>query len=50
MLVTGDAATSSPEEDLARRYAGGALGATVQLVIGIVVGMAMFLALTPLMV
>ncbi|MDP9477561.1 MAG: hypothetical protein M3R38_18060 [Actinomycetota bacterium] len=50
VLVTVDAATSSPEEDLAGRYAGGALGATVQLVIGIVVGMAMFLALTPLMV
>ncbi len=50
VLVTVDAATSSPEEDLAGRYAGGALGATVQLAIGIVVGMVMFLALTPLMV
>jgi hypothetical protein len=49
-LVTVDAATSSPEEDLAGRYAGGALGAAVQLAIGIVVGMVMFLALTPLMV
>jgi hypothetical protein len=50
VLVTVDAATSSPEEDLAGRYAGGALGAAVQLAIGIVVGMVMFLALTPLMV
>ena len=50
VLVTVDAATSSPEEDLAGRYAGGALGAAVQLAVGIVVGMVMFLALTPLMV
>jgi hypothetical protein len=50
VLVTVDAATSSPEEDLAGRYAGGALGTAVQLAVGIVVGMVMFLALTPLMV
>ncbi len=50
VLVTVDAATSSPEEELAGRYASGALGAAVQLAIGIVVGMVMFLILTPLMV
>ena len=50
VLVTAHAATSSPEEDLAGRYAGGALGATVQLVIGIAVGVVMFLILTPFMV
>ncbi|HEV2092542.1 MAG TPA: hypothetical protein VGR18_05180 [Rubrobacter sp.] len=50
VLVTVDAATSGAEEDLAGRYAGGALGAAVQLVAGIAVGMVMFLALTPLMV
>jgi hypothetical protein len=50
VLVTVDAATSSSEEDLAGRYAGGALGAAVQLAVGIVVGMVMFLTLTPLMV
>ena len=49
-LVTVDAAKSSPEEDLAGRYAGGALGAAVQLAIGIVLGMVMFLSLTPLLV
>ena len=50
VLVTVHAATSSPEEDLAGRYAGGALGADVQLAVRIVVGMVMFLGLTPLMV
>jgi hypothetical protein len=50
VLVTVDAATSSPEEDLAARYAGGALGAAVQLVIGIAVGVVMFLILTRFMV
>jgi hypothetical protein len=50
VLVTVHAATSSPEEDLAGRYAGGALGAAVQLVIGISVGVVMFLILTPFMV
>ncbi|MBA3616308.1 MAG: hypothetical protein M3Q62_11180 [Actinomycetota bacterium] len=50
VLVTVHAATSSPEEDLAGRYAGGALGAAVQLVIGIAVGGVMFLILTPFMV
>jgi glucan phosphoethanolaminetransferase (alkaline phosphatase superfamily) len=49
-LVTVDAATSSPGEELAGRYASGALGAVVQLVVGTVVGMVMFLILTPLMV
>jgi hypothetical protein len=29
LLVTVDAATAGPEEDLAGRYAGGALGAAV---------------------
>lgn len=50
VLVTFDAATSGSEEDLVGRYAGGALGSAVQLVIGVVVGIGMFLALTPLMV
>ncbi len=50
VLVTVHAATTSPEEDLAGRYAGGALGAAVQLVIGIAVGIVMFLILTPFMV
>jgi hypothetical protein len=50
VLVTVDAATSSPGEELAGRYASGTLGAVVQLVVGVVVGMVMFLILTPLMV
>jgi hypothetical protein len=50
VLVTVDAATSSPEQELAGRYASGTLGAIVQLVVGIAVGMVMFLILTPLMV
>ena len=50
VLVTVHAATSSSEKDLAGRYAGGALGAAVQLVIGIAVGLVMFLILTPFMV
>jgi hypothetical protein len=50
LLVTVDAATSGPEEDLAGRYAGGALGAAVQFVIGIAVGVVMFLILTPFLV
>ena len=49
-LVTVDAAASSPGEDLAGRYAGGALGAAVQLVVGVVVGVVLFLVLTPFMV
>jgi len=50
LLVTVDAATSGPEEDLAGRYAGGALGAAVQFVIGIALGAVLFLILTPFMV
>src|SRR5215216_2290431 len=50
LLVTVDAATSGPEEVLAGRYAGGALGAAVQLVIGIAVGVVMFLIRTPFLV
>ncbi len=50
VMVTVDAATSGSEEDLAGRYGSGTLGAAVQLVIGIVVGMVMFLSLTPLLV
>ncbi len=50
VLVTVEAATSSPEEELAGRYASGALGAAVQLVIGIAVGVVMFLVLTPFLV
>jgi hypothetical protein len=50
VLVTVHAATTRPEEDLAGRYAGGALGAAVQLVIGIVVGIVMYLVLTPLLI
>jgi hypothetical protein len=50
VMVTVDAATSGSEEDLAGRYGSGALGAAVQLAIGIVLGMVMFLSLTPLLV
>ncbi len=50
LLVTADAAMSDSEEDLTGRFASGALGAVVQLVVGIAVGIVMFLALTPLMV
>lgn len=50
LLVTVDAATSGAEEDLAGRFAGGATGAAVQLVAGVVVGIVMFLALTPFMI
>ena len=50
LLVTVDAATSEPEGDLAGRFASGATGAAVQLVVGIAVGIVMFLALTPFMI
>ena len=50
LLATVDAATSRPGEDLAGRFAGGATGATVQLLTGLVVGAVMFLALTPFMI
>ncbi len=50
LLVTADAATSTPREELAGRYASGALGAAVQLAVGIVLGIVMFLILKPLMV
>ena len=50
LLVTADAATSGSERDLAGRFAAGALGAVVQLVAGVAVGVVMFLALTPLLV
>jgi hypothetical protein len=50
VLVTVDAATSNPEQELAGRYASGALGAAVQFVIGIVVGIVMYLVLTPLLI
>ncbi len=49
-LVTADAATSGSADDLLGRYGGGALGTAVQLVIGLVLGVVAFLALTPLMV
>ena len=50
LLVTVDAATSRPGEELAGRYAGGVPGAAVQLAVGIVLGMVMFLILRPFMV
>jgi hypothetical protein len=50
LLVMVDATTSGPEEDLAGQYAGGALGAVVQLAIGVALGVVMFLILTPFMV
>ena len=50
LLVTVDTTTSGPEEDLAGQYAGGALGALVQLAIGVALGVVMFLILTPFMV
>ncbi len=50
LLVTVDAATSRPEGDLAGRFAGGAAGAAVQLLTGVVVGTVMFLALTPFLI
>jgi hypothetical protein len=42
VVVALDAATSTADEDLAGRLADGAAGAAVQLVVGIVAGMAMF--------
>lgn len=50
LLVTADAARSGSGKDIAGRFAGGGTGALVQLAVGIVVGMLMFLALTPVMV
>ena len=50
VLVAANAATSGPGEDVAGRFAGGAIGAAVQLVAGIVIGLVMFGALTPIMV
>jgi hypothetical protein len=50
VLVTADAATSGSGEDLAGRFAGGTIGAAVQLVAGIVVGLVMFGIMTPVMV
>lgn len=50
VLVTADAATSGSGEDLAGRFAGGTIGAVVQLVAGIVLGLVMFGILTPIMV
>ncbi|CAN5654816.1 hypothetical protein BH24ACT22_BH24ACT22_06770 [soil metagenome] len=50
MLVTADAATSGSEEDISGRFASGAVGAAVQLVAGIVLGLAMFGVMTPIMV
>ena len=50
LLVTADAATSGAEGDVAGRFAGGATGAAVQLVVGIAAGIVMFLALTPFMI
>ncbi len=50
LLVTVNAATAAPGEDLAGRYASGARGAAVQLAVGVVVGLVMFLVLTPFMV
>ena len=50
LLVTADAATSRPGGEIAGRYAGGAQGAAVQLAVGVVLGIAMFLILKPLMI
>ena len=50
VLATVDAATTEPGDDLAGRLAGGALGAVVQLVAGIAVGVVMYLILTPFLV
>lgn len=50
LLVTVDAASFGAGDDLAGRFAGGATGAVVQLVVGIAVGIVMFLALTPFMI
>jgi len=50
LLVTVNAATSEAEEEVVGRYSSGARGATVQLVVGIVVGIGMFLILTPFMI
>ena len=50
LLVVVDAATSRVEDDLAGRFAGGVAGAAVQLLAGVVVGIVMFLALTPFMI
>ena len=50
VLVTVDAVTSGSEGDLAGRFASGARGAAVQLAVGVVVGLVLFLILTPFMV
>ena len=50
LLVVVDAATSRVEDDLAGRFADGVAGAAVQLLAGVVVGIVMFLALTPFMI
>ncbi len=50
LLVTVGAARFGSGEDVAGRFAGGATGAAVQLVVGVAVGIVMFLALTPFMV
>ena len=50
LLVVVDAATSGVEDDLAGRFADGVAGATVQLLAGVVVGIVMFLALTPFII
>ncbi len=50
VLVAVSAGTSGSGEEFAGRYVRGALGAVVQLVIGIVVGIVMFLILKPQLV
>ena len=50
LLVTVTAGVSDSGEEFGGRYARGALGAVLQLVIGIVAGIVMFLILRPLLI
>ena len=50
VLVTVTAGVSDSGEEFGGRYARGALGAAVQLVVGIVAGIVMFLILRPLLI
>ncbi len=50
LLVTVTAGVSDSGEEFGGRYARGALGAILQLVIGIVAGIVMFLILRPLLI
>ena len=50
VLLTVNAGLSNSEREFGGRYTSGVIGAVVQLVVGIVVGIAMFLFLRPILV